>query len=450
MKNRDGDKRMSELPRPTPLGESQIEVAPPPLPRITTFTSLRNRNYLWYWLGQVAFFAGLQMNIVARGWLVWIMTRSAFDIGIVSFAFGVPILLFSVFGGAIADRVRKRNLLIVTQAFNAIVTLVIAILIGTGRIEFWHLVIAAVLIGFSFVFNGPARQAIIPELVRSRELLNAIALNSTGMNLTRVVAPAIAGALLVFIGIAGVYYIVVACYVAAAAALFMISVPKGGEEGVGVPLWAGASDQSRSRGLARAIWADLVEGLSYIRHSPLILSLLAMAFIPLAFGLPYMNLLPVFADEVLHVGKVGFGMLIAMTGAGALVASLVIASLGDFRRKGMLLLILALGFGITLVVFGISHSFALSMAILVAVGAGGAGYMTINNTLIQSNVPVRMMGRVMSIYMVTFALMPMGTLPIGALAEVIGVSYAVAAGGILIVLFTLAVVILRPSLRKLE
>ena len=444
------DRQMADSKRPVPLGEMEIQVVTPAEARVTTFTSLGNRNYLWYWLGQIASFTGLQMNIVARGWLVWIMTNSAFDVGMVSFAFGVPIFLFSLFGGAIADRVSKRNLLITTQAFNAVVALFIAILIGTGRIEFWHLVMAAVFIGFSFVFNGPARQAIIPELVKRRELLNAIALNSTAMNLTRVVAPATAGALMVVIGIAGVYYIVVACYLAATAALWMLPRPKRVEEGVGIPLGAGASDQSRSGGLARAIWADLVEGLSYIRHNPLILSLLAMAFIPLAFGLPYLNLMPVFADEVLHVGEVGFGMLIAMAGAGALAASLGIASLGDFRRKGMLLFILALGFGITLAVFGISHSFALAMAILVGVGAGGAGYMTVNNTLIQSNVPGRMLGRVMSIYMITFALMPMGTLPLGALAEAIGVSHAVVAGGILIVLFTLAMVILRPSLRRLE
>lgn len=450
MNNPDSNKEMSEFRRPTPLGESQIEVVAPPLPRITTFTSLRNRNYLWYWLGLIASFAGLQMHIVARGWLVWTMTYSAFDIGIVSFAFGVPIFLFAIFGGAVADRVAKRNLLIVTQAANAFIAVIIAILIAIDAIELWHLIAAAVCIGFSFVFNGPARQAIIPELVTRRELLNAIALNSTGMNLTRVVAPAIAGALLVFIGIAGVYYIVVACYIAAVAALCMMSLPERVEEPEVAPLRAGAGEQRRSGLSPRAIWVDLVEGLSYLRHSPLILSLLAMAFIPLAFGLPYLNLMPVFADEVLHVGEFGFGILLAMAGVGALAASLGIASLGDFRRRGMLLVALALGFGVTLALFGLSHSYPLSLAILVGVGAGGAGYMVVNNTLIQSNVPRRVLGRVMSIYMITFALMPMGTLPLGAIAEAIGPSVAVGAGGVLIVLFTLGMVMLRPSLRRLE
>lgn len=450
MNRRDSDRTMSEERRPVPLGEAQIEVAAPPLPKITTFTSLRSRNYLRYWLALLAGFTGLQMNVVARGWLVWELTESALKIGMVSFAFGVPILLFSLFGGAIADRVPKRNLLIITQLCNASVTLVIAILVTKDVIQFWHLVAAGAATGCFFVFDGPTRQAIIPELVPRRQLLNAISLNSMVMNLTRVVAPTIAGVLLVVIGSAGVFYIVAGFYMVAAATLSMISSPRRVEEPGVAPLMASSSGGSRSGTLARAIRADLAEGLSYLRHSRVILSLLGIAFVPLVFGLPYMNLLPVFADEVLGIGEFGFGTLIAVAGAGALVASLCIASLGDYRRKGMLLFVLALAFGITLVLFGLSHSYALSLAMLLGVGAGGTGYMTLNNTLIQSNVPPRMMGRVMSIYMMTFALMPMGSLPVGALADAVGIGTAVAAGGAIVVFFILVVAVLMPSLRRLE
>ena len=175
-----------------------------------------------------------------------------------------------------------------------------------------------------------------------------------------------------------------------------------------------------------------------------------MAFVPLTFGLPYMNLMPVFADEVLGQGEFGYGLLMAVSGLGALVASLAIASLGDFRRKGVLVLALALLFGVTLALFSISHSYYLSLAILVGAGAGGAGYMAVNNTLIQSNVPQRILGRVMSIYMVTFALMPMGTLPIGAVAEAIGPTAALLGGAVIIILFVLGMTIFRPSMRRLE
>lgn len=441
---------MDDFDRRAPLPPSDQETISPTEPRITTFTSLKIRNFLWFWLAVITGFAGLQMNIVARSWLVWELTGSAFKLGMVAFAFGLPVLLFSLIGGAIADRVRKRNLLVITQFGNAFVTLIIAVLITTGQIQFWHLVAAGAATGFLFVFDGPARMAIIPELVPTRQLLNAISLNSSGMNMTRVVAPTIAGALLLIIGTAGVFYIVVALYIAAAGALWMMSLPRRVVEPEAALPKATAIGGSRWGGLARAIGADLVEGLSYLRHSPLTISLLTMAFVPLVFGLPYLNLLPVFADEVLGVGEFGFGTLIAMAGVGSLIASLSLASLGDFRRKGALLFVLALAFGLSLVMFGLSHSYALSMVVLAAVGAGGTGYMTLNNTLIQSNVPKWVLGRVMSIFMITFALMPLGTLPIGALADTIGVSTAVTAGAGIVVIFVLVMAVVQPRLRRLE
>ena len=444
------DEPMSDAEGSVPIEEAQAGVATAPPPKITTFYSLQNRNYLWFWLSALASFGGLQMNMIARGWLVWELTESAFDVGVVSFAFGVPLLLFSLVGGAIADRVRKRNLLQVTQSFQVVFALAIAILVTTGMIEYWHLIAASVCIGFTFCFDGVTRLAMIPELVGRRALLNAIALNSSAMNLMRVVGPTLGGILLVAIGSAGVFYIVAACYAAAAAALAMISPSKRAEEPGFAPLPASASGQSRSGTSVRSVWADLVEGLRYVRHSPLIKSLLVLAFVPLAFGLPYMVLLPVFADKVLDVGEFGYGMLMATSGAGALIASLGIASMGDYRKKGMLLFILSLGFGITLIGFGLSHSYALSLAILVLVGASSTGYMTLNNTLLQSNVPPRMLGRVMSVYMLTIALMPMGAMPLGALGDIIGVGTAVAGGGAITGFFILAIFFLRPSLRRLE
>jgi MFS family permease len=393
------------------------------------------------------------MQIVDRGWLVYQMTNSPLALGLVSATFGVPILLFSMFGGAIADRLDKRQILIVTHIFLGAVTLMIAILISTGSIQFWHLMTAAFLTGLSFVFHGPTRQAIIPELVERGKLLNAISLNSTGMNLTRVVAPSIAGVLVSFIDISGVYYILVGRYVLAVAALYKISKERMVAPAYmrkGSSLAGGKISPPRLVTFLPSIWADLKEGLSYMRHSPITLSLMAMAFVPLTFGLPYINLIPVFADDVFHMGPEGLGFLMAAAGVGALGGSLVIASLGDFRRKGTLLLTLALGFGLTLGFFGLSHNFGLSLVILVAVGAGGTGYMAVNNTLIQSNTPQEVLGRVMSIYMITFALMPLGTLPISAIAEAIGVGMAVAVGGAIIFIFTLAMIILRPSLRRLE
>jgi MFS family permease len=450
------DRQPEDFQKPVPLGEPELGELTPPKARITTFTSLKNRNYRWYWLGMLGSFAGLQMNIAARGWLVWEMTESELAIGIVMFAFGVPILLFAIFGGAIADRVNKRNLLIATQAFMAFLVAIIAILITLNMIEFWHLVAVAVCTGFAFVLNGPARQSIIPELVKKRELLNAISLNATGMNLMRVIALALGGALIPIIGIDGVYYAIVVCYILGAVSLFKVSLPQRAATPVPAPAMANPIGRLRNFRpdsivqFLRSMWPDIKEGVIYIRHSRLVISLLAMAFVPLTFGLPYMFLMPVFADEVLGQSELGYGLLMAMAGVGALVASLAIASLGDFRQKGKLLLASALVFGITLALFGISHSFPLSLAILVGVGAGGTGYMALNNTLLMSNVPLRILGRVMSIWMITFALRPMGTLPIGAVAQALGPTIAVAGGAIIIVLFTLGMIIFVPFLRRLE
>lgn len=423
---------MSDL-KPVPPGEGELEVLPPEQARVTTFTSLKNRHYRWFWLGMLASFIGIHLQLVARNWLVYEMTGSALALGIVIAAWGLPILLLSLYGGAVADRVKKRDLLIVTQVANGIITLIIAILIATEGILLWHLIAAAALTGIIFAFHVPARLAIIPELVQKREILNAIALNSTGMNLSRFVGFAIGGALLGVIGVAGVYYVVVFCFFVSAALLFMLPVV----------------EKVRQRAVT-SIKVDMMEGLRYIYHSPLLRSLLAMAFVSIAFGLPYMNLMPVFAVDIFDVGEFGLGFLLGMAGLGSLIGSLILASLGDFRRKGLLCIGLAFGFGATVALFGFSDSYPLSLVLLIAVGLLGAGYLAVNNTLIQSKVPHEMLGRVMSIYVMTFAMMPLGTLPLGAVSEAIGAQPAIGAGGIIVVLFTLGMAIFHPRLRRLE
>ena len=397
-----------------------------------TFSSLQNRNYRWYWLGNLASFAAMQMQIVARGWLVYDMTGSPLALGWVSLAFGIAILVFALYGGVIVDRVEKRNLLIITQAFTGVVTLVIAVLITMDTIRLWHLVIASLASGVILAFNLPGRQAIIPELVERRQIMNAVGLGSGAMNLSRIVAPALAGVLVGVIGIAGVYYIMVACSVLAVAMLFMIPP-------LGVP----------AQNTYTTLTSSLREGLSYVRRSSILMALLTMAFVPIAFGMPYQMLMPVFAVDVLHVGASGFGYLMAATGVGALVGSLVVASLGEFRHKGLLLLSTSALFGVFLILFAISSYFYLSLFLLLGVGAASAGYLASNNTLLQLNVDDRVRGRVMSMYMMTIGLFPIGVLPAAALAEAVGIPFAVGLGGTILVLFTLAMALLRPGLRKL-
>jgi len=234
------------------------------------------------------------------------------------------------------------------------------------------------------------------------------------------------------LGTAGAYYVVVVCYMVAVALLLRVPAVGGG-----------AVEASASMGF------HLAEGLNYIRRSPVLVALLLMAVVPIMFGMPYQMLMPVFAEDVLDVGARGLGFLMAAVGLGALAGSLVVASLGDFRHKGLLLLGSALLFGVTLILFTQSANFYLSLLILLCVGVVNTAYLSVNNTLLQTNVEGQVRGRVMSIYVMTFGLNGVGVLLVGELAEHLDVSLGVTIGGGLVFLFTLAMALWRPILRKL-
>ena len=397
-----------------------------------TFSSLKNRDYLFYWLGLLASSSGQQMQLVVRGWLVYELTDSPLALGFVSVSAGVPILIFSLYGGVIVDRVDKRKLLMITQCIIGGATLAVAILISIEAITLWHLMLAAVANGTVLALDLPCRQAIIPQLVEQPQIMNAVALGSGAMNLTRVVAPALGGVLVGVMGIDGVYYLIVAFYVVSTVVLFRVPPQK-------VP----------PRDSQTTVRSDLAEGLRFIRRSPVLLALLTMALVPIAFGMPYQLLMPVFAVDVLNVEHSGLGYLMAATGVGALVGSFCLASLGDFGHKGRLLLISSALFGAFLMFFATSSHFLLSLFLLAVVGMTNSIYMAANNTLLQINSSDRMRGRVMSLYMMTIGLLPTAVLPISAVAEAWGAPAAVAAGGGIVFVFTLAMAFFRPTLRRL-
>jgi len=408
---------------------------------LRTFAALRLRAYRWYWLGTLASFFGMQMQWPAQGWLAYELTHSPFKLGLVGAAWGFPLFIVSLFSGVIADRVQKRNLIIVSQACLAIVTLVVAVLISTGLIQYWHLLVASLVSGVIFSFNIPGRQAIVPELVPREMLLNAIALSSGGMNLTRVAGPALAGVLISTIGTAGVYYAALGCSVVSIASLAMLP----------------ATSSLRQR---ESLLRDFTDGLRYLLGHGTVLTLLGMEMVLVLFGMPFQSLMPVFA-ELLQVKALGFGFLMAMVGIGALFGSLGIASLGDFKRKGQLLLIAGVTFGVTLVFFANAHSlctrlnlgagsFYLALFFLLLAGAANTSYMSINNTLIQMNISDSVRGRVMSVYMMTFGLMSLSSLPAGAMAGSLGAALPVTIGGVVVVLFMLVMAFSYSRVRNLE
>jgi len=400
---------------------------------LQTFDSLRNPVYRWFWVGISTGFLAFQMQMVARGWLVYEMTDSPFALGLVSGAWGLSTLLLSPFGGLIADRMEKRNLIIIGQALTGLLSLAVATLVSFKAIQLWHLIAASFIDGMILSLTMPARQAIVPELVGRTQLLNAIALNSTGMNITRIVGPALAGFLVKPINISGVYFVITALYLLAISAIR------------NVPTMETATRTQRAN-----IIRDLADGFAYVRHHPILIILLALEFAVTLLGWPYMILMPVFARDVLGVSAAGLGTLVSVSGIGALLGSLALASLGNFRRKGLLLLGFIIVFGGGLVLFSNSRAFPLSLLCLLAVGAASTACFTMNNTLIQVNTSQEVRGRVMAIYTMMWTAESFGALPISAIAGAIGAPLAVSACGLLLALAAVGTFFLVPSLRRLE
>lgn len=360
------------------------------------------------------------MQLLARGWLIYEMTASPLALGIVTAGWGLPMILFSFFGGAIADRVSKRPLLMATEAISGGISLMVAILIAMEMVTLWHLVAAAFLNGVALSFNNPARQSYIPQLVKGEWLMNAFALTSASWNLTRILAPALAGLLVALIGVAGTYFFTVGLYVLTVLSVAMISHPGTPEQNQKVPLSS-----------------DLAQGWSYIRNTFPLPHLLVFHLAVVMLAMPYIFLLPVFAVDVLQVGEVGLGWMMSTVGVGAILGNLAIATMGNFRRKGVLLVGLALLSGLALVLFSLSRSLPLSLGVLLGVGLGNASYLALNQVMLMSLSLPEMRGRVASLTMVSFGFTPLGILPISALAEVWGAPPAVGAGAMLLVLLSL-------------
>lgn len=401
--------------------------------RLAALSSLRIPSFRWLWFGNFFSFNSMQMQMVARGWLVYTMSDSPMALGLVSAGFGLPMIMFSLFGGTVADRVRKRNIILVTQFFMALMSLVIALLIQTEMIRIWHLFVSSCVAGVIFSFMGPARSAFLVELVEEKDFLNAISLQSMAMNICRIASPALAGVLLKIIGIPGVFWVITVSYWCVV--LTTLKIPPGDH-------MAAKADTP--------MMGEIMEGIRFVKGNKIIVSLLVMSFVPILLVMPYQMLMPVFARSIFKAGETGLGILMSASGVGALVGSMITAGMGNYRRKGILMLLTGGGFGLFLVPFAMSGSLVPASVYLLFVGACSSIFMSLNNTLLMSNTPEDLMGRVMSIFMMTFGLMPLGTVPSGALAEIIGAPITVAGGGVLLLVFLVIVGFSQPIIRKLE
>ena len=379
-------------------------------------SALSLNDFRLFWFGQLISLSGTWMQSVAQAWLIYSLTKSPFYLGLVAAASSLPILLFSLPGGIVADRIRKRNLLILTQALSIIPALSLGILTGMNLITVWQVAILATFLGTVNAFDIPARQAFIIEIVGKENLMNAIALNSAAFNGARMIGPVMAGIAIAYLGLPACFYLNALSFLAVIIALSKMKI-KG-------------NIQANSQGVLR----DFKEGIQCIKSNPEIYRIILLIAVFSLIGIPYVTFLPVFAAEVLRAGPKGYGFLVGATGIGALSAALFIALRGNIKKEKRYMSIAALCFSLFLLVFSLSKDFYLSLASLIFVGWGMVSFLATANSFIQLSVPDGLRGRVMSVYALVFlGFAPIGNSLIGALADSIGTIKAIAFSAIICV-----------------
>jgi MFS family permease len=399
-----------------------------------TFSSLRHRNYRLWFRGQLVSLFGTWMQMTAQGFLAYELTGSPAYLGYVGFAAGLPSWIFMPYGGVVADRVRRRTLLIMTQSAMMVLAFGLAVLTFSGLVRAWHLVLMAFLLGVVNAFDAPARHAFVPDMVGLDDLTNAIALNSTIFNTATAVGPAVAGITYAFFGPGWCFVINALSFTAVLAALGLMKLdPDPRPEVSSTPL------------------EDLKEGFRYVLSHPTIRALVSIVLLASLFGVSFTVLLPAWAVEILHGDATTNGWLQSARGVGALVGALTIASLGRFNFRGRLLLVGSISFPLLIAVFAFMNRLPLALLALVGSGVGVIFIFNLANALVQTLVKDSLRGRVMGIYSLTFfGFLPVGALWIGIVAEHFGERAAVLANAAIMLSFAVLIALLVPQLRRLE
>jgi MFS family permease len=372
------------------------------------------------------------MEFVAGAWLVLDLTGSPLILGLVSLAHAVPTLVFALVAGAAADRMDRRRLLSSIFAIAALIYFSLGALVLTNLAQAWMVVLAALLIGCLRVMDQPARHGMLPYTVPRSDLANAVAVASLAFQIPRPIAPAVAGVLIALAGIGPTY-----CVIGGIAVVAMVMY------------WLLRVDAVPPRGERHSWTEDVVEGLQFVRRDQIMYGLIGMTFVDSLFGMSYMVLLPVLARQVLDVGSAGYGFMQTAAGVGGLAGALVAAQLARAGRKGHQLLAGAATFGGLLVALAFCPWYLLACALLFGVGLTSQLYMTTTTTVLQLNIPNELRGRVMSIWGLTFALIPTGGAISGAVAEQFGAPVAIAAGGTGVIIATMAIAVWMPRIRQL-
>ena len=412
---------------------------------LRTFTSFKNGVFRLYYMAMLGQMAAMNMQMTARSLLVFQLAGTGMALGIMSLANALPMLFLSMFGGVIADRLQKKYVLIAGQGASAIVSFAIAMALVTGLMDegvsyslgfvsfgsWWLLVFASLVQGTIMGLMMPARQAIIPEIVNQRDLMNAVSLNTLGMNALRLIAPAGAGFLIHAFDFHAIYFAMTGMY--ASAVFFVMLMPKTGTMTL------------KGQGAI----SDVAAGFSYVKRETVIMLILVITLLITVLSMPYMMLLPMFTEGVWNVGEREYGILLSVSGIGAILGSLVLASLPD-KKRGFMLLMSGVLLGAALVWFSFSPTYEVALIAIVFVGLGQTGRMTLANTLLQYYVAPAFRGRVMSLYMMEWGVSSFGVFFVAILADI--VSPQIAVGGMAAILVVISVLsfAVTPQIRKLD
>ena len=398
-----------------------------------TFSSLRNRDYRYLWLGLLLMMSGISMQMVARGYLTYDLTNSPIKLSLVSGGFALPMLTLALFGGAAADRMERKRVIQLGQIVACLLALFIAVSITTGTITWVHLLAASVGQGAMFAFLMPARQAIIPQLVGQENLTNAMALSSAAMSATSLFTPTIAGGVYAAFGPDVVYYLIASLMAVGVVLTSFIRTRGGSSTRPSVPMMR-----------------DIVAGLVYIRGSQLVMVLLVMALFTALLAMPFrIGLMPIFIKDVYDRGPEALGLMVSVSGGGSLLGTMVIAALGAWKR-GMLMIVGSFASAIALLLVASVPEYYFAVGIMLLMGLGDAGRRTLNMALLMEDVDDEYRGRVMSVFMMNYGLMPLGVLPAGVIAQFVGARWAVATLGTLLMVATMTILVTQKRLREAD
>ncbi len=367
-------------------------------------------------------------------WLAYELTGSPFYLGLVGGTLAASTIVFSLFGGVLADRFDRRRVLLFTQSSLGLLTLILAILVTLNIVTIWHILVIASISGMVQAFDRPSRESLIPHLVDDKkDLINAVALSSTVWQMTRIMGPAAAGIIIGFSGASLSFYISSFLYFSLMIAVMQVKLP------------ARIKTAERSN-----MWKSLAEGLAYIWRNGFFRAILGMTFINSVFGTSYLFLMPVFTKDILKAGPEGFGFIMTGIGVGGLMGTLTAAFLGRMKHKYLLFIGSSIASGAFIIVFAHSNIYMVSLAAGWAAALATNVYMVLGQVFLQTLVPDDLRGRTMSIYGLVWSLTPMGSLQSGAIATYLGAPVAVTIGASVLVAFSLSVFAFTPGLRKLK